>query len=74
MATEKEGHHLQGVDVLGITVAGTLATSATWYDHAIAALPAPTTVYAVLGALYLIIQILDKVGLLPTWGRKPRAD
>jgi len=64
------GMHLHGLDVLGLAVASTLATSPGWYEHAMAYVPAPTAVYAVLGSVFLIVQILDKMGLLPKFGKK----
>ena len=67
-----QGHKMQfdGLDVLGVAIAGSLVASPTWYDHLLDWLPAPTAVYAFLGSVFILVQILDKVGLLPRFGRK----
>lgn len=62
--------HFHGVDVLGLVVAASLVVSDSWYDHALAWVPTPTAAYTVLGSIFLFVQILDKLGLLPRFGRK----
>jgi hypothetical protein len=69
------GMHFQGLDVLGITVAGSMATSPSWYDHALAYAPTPTTFYTVVGSIFLIVQIYDKVSeLIARRRRRQRGD
>lgn len=70
---KEQGHSFMenhGLDVLGITVAGSLITAPSWYEVALNHLPAPTTVYVILGCLYLTAQLLDKLGLLPRFGNR----
>lgn len=67
-----QGHRMQfdGLDVLGVAVAGSLVLSDSWYDHLAAWVPTPTAAYTVLGSVFLFVQILDKLGLLPRFGRR----
>lgn len=67
-----QGHrmHFDGLDLLGVAVASSLVASPSWYEHMLDWLPAPTAVYAALGSVFILVQILDKVGLLPRFGRR----
>lgn len=66
--------HHPHLDLLGIVIAGTLAASPGWLEHAMAYMPTPTAFYAVCGSVFLIVQTLDKLGLLPRFGRHKRKD
>lgn len=66
--------HFHGFDLLGVAVAGSLVASPSWYEHALAWVPAPTAAYTVLGSVFLFVQILDKLGLLPRFGRRKDKD
>lgn len=70
-----QGHKMQfdSLDVLGLAVAGSLVASPSWYEHLLDWMPAPTAVYAFLGSVYILVQILDKMELLPRFGRKDKS-
>jgi hypothetical protein len=66
-------HHNFALDVLGVAVAATAATSPGWIDHAMAYMPTPTALYALLGSAFLVVKMLDMMGLLPHFGSKRKS-